>query len=339
MSVKWRLPEYPSINSLQILLTRSCQLSCRYCRQTEKYAAMPDSRISACVDLLLASDDEQVRLQWFGGEPLLRCATIIRQSRAALAKARKAGKTMKFGIATNAFLLTPERVRALAEFPVEYILSIDGALPKQRYQRPFKAAAGKYPYERLVAAIGELNRLKQPYFVNMVTLPGREASLEEDVDHFLALGVGTFRFSYAMGADWTPAASRAYFKKVLQVCVSKKRQGVKWLVLNPRCMDEPDLISPTPAVDCDGGIYFGSALPPLEKNFPEVLAATKLGRLGDFSRLSQLKLDRQLALKKVRRAYPAGSRKGRIVKSNLRMGLLSHELFGKMARAGIVRAE
>jgi len=27
------------------------------------------------------------------------------------------------------------------------------------------------------------------------------------------------------------------------------------------------------------------------------------------------------------------------VNSNLRMGMLSHELFGKMARAGIVRAE
>lgn len=337
MSVKWRLPDYPGINSLQVMLTRACQLSCRYCRQSKKNISMPDGMISGCVDLLLASDEEEVRLQWFGGEPLLRYDTIIKQSRAALLKAYKLGKKIKFVIATNGFLLTPERIRALAEFPLEYILSIDGAPPKQSYQRPFRAAAGKYPFWRLLSAIEELNRLKQQYFVNMVTLPGREGTLEEDVDYFLSLGVTTFHFAYAMGVDWPDAASSAYFKKILRLCLSKKKQGVKWFVLNARCEDEPSLICPIPAVDCDGTVYFGSALPALEKKFPKVLAATALGKLRDFSRLSQLRFRRDSAFRLVSGAYTSGSLKWKTVNANLGMGILAHKVFVKMAESGVVR--
>ncbi|OGR43326.1 MAG: hypothetical protein A2X28_00330 [Elusimicrobia bacterium GWA2_56_46] len=292
---------------------------------------MPDGMISDCVDLLLASDEEQVRLEWFGGEPLLRYDTIIRQSRAALLKAGKLGKKLKFVIATNGFLLTPGRVRRLAELPLEYILSIDGALPKQSYQRPFRSAPGKYPFWRLRAAIKELNRLKQEYFVNIVTLPGREGSLEDDVDYLLALGVTNFHFAYAMGVDWPLSASRAYFEKILRLRLSREKQGAGRFVLNVDSGSEPSLSCPLPSVDCDGAVYFGSVIPALEKNFPKALAATKIGELRDFSRLSQLEVDRNTALRRVAGAYPAGSRKGRIINSNLRMGALSRGLFAEIS--------
>ena len=279
------------------------------------------------IDLLFTSEGEPVRLQLSGGEPLLRPDLILE----AIDYARNLSETKRRGVrltlATNALLLNEKVLERLRPYGVDYLISFDGERRTQLVQRPLAAEKKEYSYDSLSDGIRLLVSRDEKFFVNMVSTPESGARAGDNVVFVASLGARKVRFSYSLGAEWSAEKAAGYFAAILDGL--KRSRGLE--ISNPLCLDEPDLITPTPRVDCDGSIYIGGVVPSLEKTFPRLVPLTRMGAVGEIRFMAQLKRDRNEFWNAVRGAYPAASRQARAVDSTLRMGLLADAFFERLA--------
>lgn len=133
---------------LTIAPTIACNLACRYCFE-------PDHQARS-----MTSEDEQqllrfvrrsltgrrvLRVVWFGGEPLLAPATIVRLSSQLLRMASFAGVAMVGEIITNGTRLTPQVARDLRAARVMGAqITLDGPARVHDRLRPTRAGRGSY---------------------------------------------------------------------------------------------------------------------------------------------------------------------------------------------------
>jgi sulfatase maturation enzyme AslB (radical SAM superfamily) len=121
------------IRRLFVTLTASCNLGCSYCYQDAKRDRRMDREtLHRSVDLLLDSEQPEVELFFFGGEPLLEFAMI--RDAVEYAESRSAGRSLGYGIITNGTLLRPETAAFLDRHRFFVQLSFDG-LPKAQARR------------------------------------------------------------------------------------------------------------------------------------------------------------------------------------------------------------
>jgi hypothetical protein len=106
-------------------------------------------------------------------------------------------------------------------------------------------------------------------------------------------------------------------------------------VFNPLCMDEPDIMSPTPTVDCDGRVYLGSVVPALERILPPLKGVCDAGTLGTVRRMRDLRQDRRRLWNRFLASCAGDRARLEIVRSNLQMGVLSDAFFDRMREFGL----
>lgn len=120
----------PAILHLSILPTEKCNFRCLYCNQSFLAGAMRPETVEGIKQLLLnrKQDLKQLIVSWFGGEPLLGYSTIIEIMEFISAKiGTNDGPSLKSGMTTNGYLLTPDRLRKLAALGVnEFQVTFDG---------------------------------------------------------------------------------------------------------------------------------------------------------------------------------------------------------------------
>lgn len=135
--------------TLTLCLTHNCNLRCRYCYAGRKTPqSMPWETARAGIELGLAEAERlgcSVDLSFFGGEPLLewellqRCHDYLWERRERLAPRRP-----RFGITTNATLLTQEKLAWLAERDFLVGLSVDGNAAMHNTNRRFADGRGSH---------------------------------------------------------------------------------------------------------------------------------------------------------------------------------------------------
>ena len=131
-----RSPGAVSVESLDLVLTSSCNLSCSYCYQTARSGStMEWETLRAALDLLLRSEKPERSLSFYGGEPLLALPLIKRAIR-YIASARPADREIGFTITTNGLLLDRATVRFLARHGVDTTISCDGVESAQELRSP-----------------------------------------------------------------------------------------------------------------------------------------------------------------------------------------------------------
>ena len=322
-----KLKEYSVLSSLMVMLTRACQLSCVYCRYDKTRPPMSRETLRRSIDLLFTSECDPVRLQFFGGEPLLRPDLMME----GIDYARNLSATKRRGarltLTTNALLLDEKVLDRLRPYGVDYLISFDGGREVQRAQRPLSARGRGYPYAALLESLRLLAARGEDFFVNMVSTPESAARAGESAVFLGGLGVRKLRFAYRLGAPWSAERAAVYFASIRDGLA--RTRGLE--IINPLCLDEPDIITPTPKVDCDGTIYIGSVIPALERTFARLVPLTRVGTVRETRRMAELKRDRSAVWNAVRDAYPRASRQWRAVDSTLRMGLLSDAFFDRLA--------
>lgn len=330
--------EHRSINlyhehrQLLIMVTRACQLNCVYCQFDRTKPAMTKDTLHGAVDLLMTARHPEVKIQFFGGEPLLRMDLVMEGIAYAQAAAKKAGKTVGFIITTNTFALTDELRAKLDKIGVVWILSFDGDADTQDDQRPLRAGGTKF--RSAFEQIGRIAASGAPYLVNMTVTPEHAFDTTRNALRLLDAGVTAISFGNRMGTDWSDERAVAYFRGIQTFLEEAQRRGLKIFVLNPVGRDEPMIISPTPNIDCDGTIYTGSVIPPLEKLLPNVVPVVRLGHLKDMTEFEQLRVDRADLWRRMREAVK-GKPEEAVVESGLRMGQLSNAFFDRMVERGL----
>lgn len=323
---------YHEHRQLLIMVTRACQLDCVYCQFDRTRPAMTKETLHKAIDLLMTARHPEVKIQFFGGEPLLRLDLVLDGMDYAEAAAKRAGRKAAFIITTNTFALTDELRARLDKRRVVWILSFDGDADTQDDQRPLRAGGTKF-----ASAFEQIRRIAAsgaPYLVNMTVTPEHARDVERNARRLLDAGVTSISFGSRMGSPWRDEETVAYFKGIQSFLLEAKRRGIKLFVLNPVGRDEPMIISPTPNVDCDGTIYTGSVIPPLEKLLPALVPIVRLGRLEEMTDFEQLRVDRAELWARMKTALK-GRPEEPIVADSLRMGQLSNAFFDRMAQRGL----
>ena len=139
-----------AVTSIALFLTQTCNLRCVYCYgeggEYGERGTMDEQTALAAVDWLLAncSDARTVHVGLFGGEPLLDFPLLRRVVAYAREQAAARGKEVRFGMTTNATLLTDAIIAYLAEERIEPLVSFDGPPDVHDRQRPFRNGRGSH---------------------------------------------------------------------------------------------------------------------------------------------------------------------------------------------------
>ena len=128
--------EKTNTENLAVMLTYNCQMECSYCSIDRSRPDMPEDVLFKSIDLLLTSPLEEVELQFFGGEPLLRWDLIKKGINYAQRKSQQKNKKIKYLLTTNGLLLDEEKTSFLKKYKITVMFSLDGDEKTQLQNRP-----------------------------------------------------------------------------------------------------------------------------------------------------------------------------------------------------------
>jgi len=178
-----------------VMISTRCNLSCSYCiyggsyRRFEKLAAQRMSWETAknMLDFLIrnAPDSESLRLDFFGGEPLLEFALMKRCVEYLKARLGPSGPEVVSTIASNGTILTEEILDFLIENKVYLQFSLDGGPRIHDARRKIKSN-GQGTYARVIRNLERIHRRDPNYFQERMRLKCvvSMASLAEREDRF-----------------------------------------------------------------------------------------------------------------------------------------------------------
>lgn len=204
------------INDVTLQITRDCNFSCRYClfasnsqveRAHEKKHMTLD--IAKCaIDYMYShsSDMQEVRVSFYGGEPLMNFPIIEK----AVQYAEKLFKTkpVKYSMTTNGSLLNDSIVQFLVKYHFHITISLDGISEIQNSHRKF-LATGNNTFDVVYNNVLYIKNNYLDYFKNYVTFNPvlfKDESLDEAYQVFKNLEIPInkvfFRYANLSGIDY-----------------------------------------------------------------------------------------------------------------------------------------
>ncbi len=113
---------------ITVVVTDDCTMSCPYCFVRRRSGHMSSKVLHKVLELIEARADltpplDRIRVEWFGGEPLLRLDDILGFARVLDGK----GYNYRMSVLTNGVLLTPEVALELAKLHTDRVqVTLDG---------------------------------------------------------------------------------------------------------------------------------------------------------------------------------------------------------------------
>lgn len=242
-------------SNMQIILTRRCPLRCSYCPIPKKEIDMSYRVCRKAIDLLMRSNSENIRLDFTGGEPLLRFNILKKAINYAQKKAEEKSKNISFYIVTNGLLLTKEVVEFLDNKDVLLEISLDG---DEKVHNKFKIPVDKRlnPHQKTVANLANLSNRNIRYFAVIVATPATVKNLAESFSYVINLGINRIEINYAIGSFWDKD-NQNVFKSEMKKIVSKYYNQImdKEIELgNLEKRSEPAALNSEIMIDTDGSI-------------------------------------------------------------------------------------
>ena len=137
-----RIERYKSFRlGLIILPTLNCNFRCDYCFEEKKKIFMTPEIEDAVVKFVegRAREIKQLKVSWFGGEPLLATKIIDRLSKRIMDLCEKHGVEYFSDLTTNGYLLNQKNIDWLKEIKVDKIqITIDGDRETHNQRRRLK---------------------------------------------------------------------------------------------------------------------------------------------------------------------------------------------------------
>jgi len=183
---------------LHLVLTRACNLRCRYCYQRgAPPGRMPWETLRCALDWARSVGRRGIEIVFSGGEPLLELPLI--QRAVAYANARRApGPPPQFIVLTNGMLLDDRAIGFLACHDIDVQLSLDGLRYVQEQRAPGTFAVLDARLERLLT--GWTDYAREHLTVGMTVTPDAVPYLAASIEHLLERGVPRISLAPAHGA-------------------------------------------------------------------------------------------------------------------------------------------
>jgi sulfatase maturation enzyme AslB (radical SAM superfamily)/radical SAM superfamily enzyme YgiQ (UPF0313 family) len=260
--------------NIQLMITNRCQLRCKYCPVIKGFKDMDEKTLYRSIDLLFTSSRNDLRLDFTGGEPLLRFDLVEKGVAYARKKAKLTGKNISFYLVTNLILMDDRIADFLEKEGFSLEISIDG---REKFHNLYKTGLSKKTnsyritrekFEKIVSR--SIN-----YQVVMVVAPSTVKHLLSNFSHIIDLGAGRVGINYALGLYWSDGEVKE-FTHQLDLIRRKfsKQLGQKKLFLNNLDhRNEPAILNGELLVNPDGTYNFlsdwffakesGKKIPPL----------------------------------------------------------------------------
>ncbi len=136
---------------IMAVLNLDCNFACIYCYEGSTKSGsryMSPQTADRLMDFIRANFTEEknsLRIDFYGGEPLLSMDLIRRISQAATELTRSRGASCRLNLITNGSLLNRRTAEELANLGVERArITIDGPAETHNSSRPFKTGAGSF---------------------------------------------------------------------------------------------------------------------------------------------------------------------------------------------------
>jgi uncharacterized protein len=134
-----------------ILTTYDCNFACQYCVEegVKNPVKMDEEHCQSTVDWLIKRLDkyqsDNIRLQFYGGEPLMNVSPIEHIASRINEYSKRNGSSFSFTITTNGSLLKPDLVEKLTPLGLKSIkITLDGDREAHNSKRPFRGGKGSF---------------------------------------------------------------------------------------------------------------------------------------------------------------------------------------------------
>ncbi|MEI8382655.1 MAG: radical SAM protein [Planctomycetota bacterium] len=216
------------VRSIDLDLTVECNLRCTYCFKEKWNEHMEESvAFDTMVWLLHASGPvRDIRVNFMGGEPLIRFRLIKKLVPFAKRRAAQMGKSIHFGMTTNGTLVTEEVVEFWRSWGMGFHTSIDGTPDVQDKNRPTTSGRGS---SHLVAkAVPKILAYRPGTCARSTVTPESASTLVDSYHYFRSLGYFDIAFVPGGPSHWDAekiAVFEEQFSKVADLAADEMRSG------------------------------------------------------------------------------------------------------------------
>lgn len=197
------------MKTFMVVMSEQCNLNCSYCDMDKKTKKRvdPDAYIAEVHKMRTQFPDEIIKLDFFGGEPLIQFPMIQK-----VIEEFKDVEGIKFFMPTNGLLLTEEKLAYLKEHNVEISLSFDGLwqdtnrIQFNGHGTLVRYLAKKHLFRGLrchtMITHGNYNLLENHLFITDTLGINPELTLVRDVDIWDSESIGKLKDGITEIFDW-----------------------------------------------------------------------------------------------------------------------------------------
>lgn len=233
-----------------LVVTLRCNETCLYCHASranmdQVQTDMSKETAEKAVDIILASTNSFVTIEFQGGEPLVNFEVVKHVVQYALKKNEDVGKRLEFTMVSNMSLMTEEKLDFLLEHKVQMCTSIDGPEKLHNSQRKLNTLdafqKARHWIHRINERYGEMGLDKTLYHVEaLLTLTKTSlAHHKEIIDTYVALGCKTIflrpvdPFGFAertrLKIEYPRSAYLEFYRRAVDYILELNAQGVEIL--------------------------------------------------------------------------------------------------------------
>lgn len=302
---------------LFLILTRACQLRCRYCPMSKSGEHMPLSILNKAIRFFMSGDRLDRQLHFFGGEPLLKFDLIQRAVDLTERMRPSHGGRPQYWVTTNGIAFQERMADFFRTFGFTVVVSCDGTEDTFGSQRP--TAGGRNFYHRVIEGLELVKRSGVSYYVTVTVSPEEVSRLEENVIHLAELGHRRIEVTYEVGCHWSPEQARELMKAMRNLIALSKR-GQFEIINATDLRYEPVVVHSELALDVDGALYRHIGLF-LEEGPGLFREDFRVGMLDDFPSLETCSFSRFDDFAMLARAYARRNPSFRsVVLNNMELG-------------------
>ncbi|HEY3493390.1 MAG TPA: His-Xaa-Ser system radical SAM maturase HxsB, partial [Polyangiaceae bacterium] len=232
------------------IVTLRCNETCVYCHASRanmdaKHTDMTPEIAEKTVDLVLASSNPDVTIEFQGGEPLVNFPVVKHVIEYALEKNKSIGKTLEFTMVSNLSQMDEEKLSFLLDHRVQICTSIDGPAELHDKQRKLPGLSAFNSAARWIKRVNEAyaERGLDPtlYHVEALLTTTRETlpRWKEVVDTYVALGcralflrpIDPFGFVEKTGArvEYPRSEYLEFYRSAVDYMIELNQRGVEVL--------------------------------------------------------------------------------------------------------------
>lgn len=149
-----------------IIVTDDCNFKCAYCYQENReYIYIEDSVLNGVLNYIRQNGKKfkTVRINWFGGEPLLGIDNIIKFMEQCNSICKSLKISLISGMTTNGYLLSVENLKKLLSNRVFlYQITLDGSRETHNMLRPHKE--NEDSYDKIIENLKEISHEVNRYY-------------------------------------------------------------------------------------------------------------------------------------------------------------------------------